>query len=61
MNFYCYYSIFNSRNQEGGKMETLEQLEKAYFILKMQDKWDSEDYKYANELKEKIKKLKGEN
>jgi len=27
----------------------------------MQDKWDSEDYKYANELKEKIKKLKGEN
>jgi len=26
----------------------------------MQDKWDSEDYRYANELKEKIKKLKGE-
>ena len=42
-------------------METLEQLEKAYIILKIQDKCDSEDYKYANELKEKIKKLKGEN
>ena len=38
-------------------METLEQLENAYFILEMQD---SEDYRYANELKEKIKKLKGE-
>jgi len=47
--------------QEGEEMETLEQLEKAYFILEMQDKWDSEDYRYANELKEKIKKLKGEN
>ena len=41
-------------------METLEQLEQRYFILEMQDKWDSEEYKYANELKEKIKKLKGE-
>lgn len=61
MNFYCYYSTFNIRNQEGEEMETLEQLEKAYFILEMQDKWDSEDHRYANELKEKIKKLKGEN
>ena len=61
MNFYCYYSILNNRNQEGEEMETLEQLEKAYFILEMQDKWDSEDYRYANELKEKIRKLKGEN
>ena len=51
MDFYCYYSIFNSRNQEENEMETLEQLENAYFILKMQDKWNSEDYKYANELK----------
>ena len=41
-------------------METLEQLENAYFILKMQDKWNSEDYKYANELNEKIRNLKGE-
>lgn len=39
-------------------METLEQLEYKYFILEMQDKWDSEDYKYANELKEKIKEAK---
>lgn len=39
-------------------METLEQLEHRYFILEMQDKWDSEDYKYANELKEKIKEAK---
>lgn len=39
-------------------METLEQLEHRYFLLEMQDKWDSEDYKYANELKEKIKEAK---
>ena len=42
-------------------MSELEQLEHKYFLLEMQDKWDSEDYKYANELKERIKKLKGEN
>lgn len=42
-------------------MSELEQLEHKYFLLEMQDKWDSEDYKYANELKEEIKKLKGEN
>ena len=42
-------------------METLEQLEERYFLLKMQDNWTSEDYKYADELREKIKKLKGEN
>lgn len=42
-------------------MSELEQLEHKYFLLEMQDKWDSEDYKYANELKEKIRKLKGEN
>lgn len=42
-------------------MSELEILEHKYFLLEMQDKWDSEDYKYANELKEKINKLKGEN
>lgn len=39
-------------------METLEQLEHKYFILEMQDKWDSEDYRYAEELREKIKEVK---
>ena len=39
-------------------METLEQLEHKYFLLEMQDHWDSEDYKYADELKEKIKEVK---
>lgn len=42
-------------------METLEQLERKYFLLEMQDKWDSEDYKYADELKEKIKEAKNQN
>lgn len=40
--------------------ESLEKLEEKYFILQMQDRWDSEDYRYANELREKIKKLKGD-
>lgn len=40
--------------------ETLEILEQRYFMLKMQDVWDSSDYKYADELLEKIKKLKEE-
>ena len=36
-------------------METLEELEKKYFMLQMVDRWDSGDYAYAEELKEKIK------
>ena len=39
-------------------METLEQLEHRYFLLEMQDNWTSEEYKYADELREKINKLK---
>lgn len=38
--------------------ETLELLEHRYFMLQMKDTWDSSDYRYANELEEKIKKLK---
>ena len=38
-------------------METLEQLEERYFLLKMQDNWTSADYKYADELREKIRIL----
>lgn len=41
-------------------METLKQLEYKYFLLEMQDKWDSEDYRYADELKEKIRKAREE-
>jgi len=37
--------------------ETLEELEEKYFMLEMQDTWSSRDYKYADELKETIKKL----
>ncbi len=40
--------------------KTLEELEEDYFMLKMQDTWDSSDYRYADELKEKIKKIKEE-
>lgn len=41
-------------------METLEELEHKYFMLEMQDNWDSSDYRHADELKEKIRKLKEE-
>lgn len=41
--------------------ETLEELEERYFMLEMSDTWDSSDYKYADELREKIRKLKEEN
>jgi hypothetical protein len=40
--------------------KTLEELEEDYFMLNMQDTWDSSDYRYADELKEKIKKIKEE-
>lgn len=40
--------------------ETLEELEEKYFILEMQDTWSSRDYKYADELRNKIKKMKEE-
>lgn len=40
--------------------ETLEELEHQYFMLQMQDHWDSSDYRYADELREQIRKLKEE-
>ena len=40
--------------------KTLEKLENDYFMLQMQDHWDSGDYRYADELREEIKNLKGE-
>lgn len=41
-------------------METLEEVEHKYFMLEMQDTWDSSDYRYAEGLREKIRKLKEE-
>lgn len=41
-------------------METIEELEHDLFMLEMKDTWDSGDYRYADELEEKIKKLKEE-
>lgn len=40
--------------------ETLEELEEKYFMLEMQDTWSSRDYQYADELRNKIKKMKEE-
>ena len=39
-------------------LEELEDLEQKYFILKMQDYWDSNDYKYADKLRQRIKEIK---
>jgi len=41
-------------------MTELEKLEYKYFLLNMQDTWTSEDYRYADELKEKIRRIKGD-
>ena len=55
------FSTNTEKMQEGGKMsETLEELEHQYFMLEMQDTWDSSDYRYADELREKIRRLKEE-
>lgn len=40
--------------------ESLEELEQRYFMLQMQDIWDSNDYRYADELREEIRKIKEE-
>lgn len=46
-------------NVKGGKMkETLEILENKLFMLEMQDHWESSDYRYAEELRERIRKVK---
>ena len=41
--------------------ETIEELEEKYFMLEMQDTWSRRDYRYADELRQKIKKLREEN
>lgn len=38
--------------------ETLEILENKLFMLEMQDHWESSDYRYAEELRERIRKVK---
>lgn len=42
------------------KLQEIENLEKRYFELQMCDHWDSDDYRYAEELRDEIKKLKKE-
>ena len=42
-------------------METIEELEHRYFMLKMQDTWASEDYRYADkEIAERLHKTEDE-
>jgi len=40
------------------KLKQIEELERRYFELQMCDHWDSSDYRYAEELRNKIKELK---
>lgn len=39
-------------------LEELEDLEQRYFILNMKDHWNSNDYRYAEKLREQIKEIK---
>lgn len=44
-----------------GKMsreEEIKKLEEEYFMLQMKDGWEESDYKFARELRDRIKKLK---
>ena len=36
----------------------LRKLEQKLFLLEMQDHWNANDFKYANELRSQIKELK---
>ena len=40
--------------------ETLERLEHKYFMLQMADTWDASDYRFAEKLREKMRKLREE-
>ena len=42
------------------KLKQIEELERRYFELQMCDHWDSSDYRYAEELRQKIKQLREE-
>ena len=52
--------VIHTQEWKGSQMETLEELEHRYFMLEMQDSWDTSDDRYADELKEKLKKLREE-
>jgi len=52
------YDLIKDMEIKSKEEERLEQLEQKYFLLRMQDHWDSSDYKYANELREEIKRCK---
>lgn len=39
------------------KEEELEKLRTQLFMLKMQDHWDADDYKFEDEILQEIKKL----
>ena len=46
----------NRLNEE--TLKKLDELENDYFMLEMQDHWDSSDYRYAEKLRQQIKELK---
>lgn len=48
-------------NTTNPRLQEIEKLEQRYFDLQMCDHWHSSDYRYAAELRDKIKELKGEN
>lgn len=44
----------------GNKQKELEELEHKYFMLQMADTWGAEEHAFAEDLREKMKKLREE-
>lgn len=41
-------------------LEEIKRLEHKYFMLQMADTWDAGDYRFAEKLREKLRKLRKE-
>lgn len=48
------------KEEETLKEKELKELEHRYFMLQMADTWDRSDYRFAERLREKIRKLREE-
>lgn len=57
------HNLLNKKQQEEHKKLKelkleLKDLDKRYYMLNMKDHWDSEDYKYSDELIQKMGEIK---
>ena len=55
MNFYCYYSIFNSRNQEGGNMlENIMVQDYIDYVVEYDEDYEKDDIAYEDKVSERM-------